>query len=81
MYAVERVPESAKAKPALKNVEPFKPMLSGNRGVMATLTLPELEKIYSPRFSPWPRRVLFDAYRPALYVRETCRDHEQKNEK
>ena len=32
---------------ALKNVEPFKTVLSSNREAMAKLTLPGLEKIYS----------------------------------
>jgi phosphoglycolate phosphatase-like HAD superfamily hydrolase len=51
MYALERVPELAKAKPALKNVEPFKTVLSGNREAMAKLTLPDLEKILAATFT------------------------------
>ena len=34
-YALERVPALAKAKPGLKEVEPFKTVLSGNREAMA----------------------------------------------
>jgi phosphoglycolate phosphatase-like HAD superfamily hydrolase len=44
-YCFERVPMLVKAKPALKDVEPFKTVLSGNREEMAKLTTPELEKI------------------------------------
>jgi hypothetical protein len=51
MYALERVPVLAKAKPELKNVEPFKTVLSGNREAMARLTLPDLEKILAATFT------------------------------
>jgi hypothetical protein len=44
-YAFERVPRFAKTKPGLKEVEPFKTVLSGNREAMAELTTPDLEKI------------------------------------
>src|SRR5215472_12715678 len=43
-YCFERVPILVKAKPGLKDVEPFKTVLSGNREEMAKLTTPELEK-------------------------------------
>ena len=45
MYSLERVPVLAKAKPKLKDVEPFKTVLSGNREAMAKLTTADLEKI------------------------------------
>ncbi len=45
IYCLERVPVLAKAKPELKDVEPFKTVLSGNREAMAKLTMPDLEKI------------------------------------
>jgi phosphoserine phosphatase len=45
MYCLERVPALAAKKPELKNVEPFKTVLSGNREAMAKLTMPDLEKI------------------------------------
>jgi phosphoglycolate phosphatase-like HAD superfamily hydrolase len=45
MYCLERVPALAKAKPELKNVEPFKTVLSGNREAMAKLTTDDLIKI------------------------------------
>jgi phosphoglycolate phosphatase-like HAD superfamily hydrolase len=44
-YALERVPALAKAKPGLKDVEPFKTVLSGNREAMAKFTTHDLEEI------------------------------------
>ncbi len=45
VYCLEQVPAVVAKKPELKNVEPFKTVLSGNREAMAKLTLPDLEKI------------------------------------
>lgn len=45
VYCLERVPAVVAKKPELKNVEPFKTVLSGNREAMAKLTLRDLEKI------------------------------------
>jgi phosphoglycolate phosphatase-like HAD superfamily hydrolase len=45
LYCLERVPAVVAKKPELKNVEPFKTVLSGNREAMAKLTLRDLEKI------------------------------------
>jgi phosphoglycolate phosphatase-like HAD superfamily hydrolase len=45
MYCLERVPAVMAKKPELKNVEPFKTVLSGNRGAMAKLSMKDLEKI------------------------------------
>ena len=45
VYCLERVPAVVKAKPELKNVEPFKTVLSGNREAMAKFTMPDLEMI------------------------------------
>jgi phosphoglycolate phosphatase-like HAD superfamily hydrolase len=45
MYCLERVPAVVKAKPELKNVEPFKTVMSGNREAMAKLSMKDLEKI------------------------------------
>ena len=45
MYCLERVPAIAKAKPELKDVEPFKTVLSGNHKAMAKLSMQDLEKI------------------------------------
>jgi phosphoglycolate phosphatase-like HAD superfamily hydrolase len=45
MYCLDRVPAVASAKPELKEIEPFKTVLSGDREAIAKLTLPDLEKI------------------------------------
>jgi haloacid dehalogenase-like hydrolase len=45
MYCLDRVPAVAAQKPALKNAEPFKTVLSGNRDAIAKLTQQDLEKI------------------------------------
>jgi phosphoglycolate phosphatase-like HAD superfamily hydrolase len=45
MYCLERAPAVVAQKPELKNVEPFKTVLSGNREAMEKLTMPDLEKI------------------------------------
>jgi phosphoglycolate phosphatase-like HAD superfamily hydrolase len=44
-YCFDRVPAVVAKKPELKNVEPFKTVLSGDRAAIAKLTLPDLEKI------------------------------------
>jgi phosphoglycolate phosphatase-like HAD superfamily hydrolase len=45
VYCLERVPAVVKTKPELKNVEPFKTVLSGNREAMAKLSMKDIEKI------------------------------------
>jgi phosphoglycolate phosphatase-like HAD superfamily hydrolase len=45
IYCLERVPAVVAQKPELKNVEPFKTVLSGNREAMAKLSMPDLMKI------------------------------------
>jgi phosphoglycolate phosphatase-like HAD superfamily hydrolase len=45
VYCLERVPAVVAKKPELKNVEPFKTVLSGNREAMAKLSMRDLEKI------------------------------------
>jgi phosphoglycolate phosphatase-like HAD superfamily hydrolase len=45
VYCHERVPAAVAKKPQLKNVEPFKTVLSGNREAMAKLSTRDLEKI------------------------------------
>ncbi len=45
MYCFDRVPDLVKAKPELKDVEPFKTVMSGDREAISKLTLPDLEKI------------------------------------
>ena len=45
LYCLDRVPALVAQKPALKNVEPFKTVLSSNRAAIAKLPIPALEKI------------------------------------
>src|SRR6476469_8598676 len=45
VYCLERVPDLVKAKPELKDVEPFKTVMSGNREAIARLSMHDLEKI------------------------------------
>jgi phosphoglycolate phosphatase-like HAD superfamily hydrolase len=45
VYCLERVSAVVADKPALKNAEPFKTVLSGNREAVAKLTMRDLEKI------------------------------------
>jgi hypothetical protein len=45
VYCLERVPAVVAKNPKLKNVEPFKTVLTGNREAIAKLPLPDLEKI------------------------------------
>jgi len=45
VYCLERVPAVVAKKPALKTVEPFRTVLSGNREAMAKLSMRDLEKI------------------------------------
>jgi phosphoglycolate phosphatase-like HAD superfamily hydrolase len=54
MYCLERVPALAKAKPELKNVEPFKTVLSGDRAAMARFTMPDLEMILAATLTGMP---------------------------
>src|SRR6266566_10170100 len=44
-YCLERVPALVKTRPELKNKEPFKTVLSGNREAMAKLSQDDLMKI------------------------------------
>jgi phosphoglycolate phosphatase-like HAD superfamily hydrolase len=45
VYCLDRVPAVVAAKPELKEVEPFKTVMSGDREAIAKLTLPDFEKI------------------------------------
>ena len=45
VYCLERVPAVVKEKPELKNVEPFKTVLSGDREAIAKLPMKDLEEI------------------------------------
>jgi phosphoglycolate phosphatase-like HAD superfamily hydrolase len=45
VYCLERVPAVAAKRPELRNAEPFKTVLSGNREAIAKLSMRDLEKI------------------------------------
>jgi hypothetical protein len=45
VYCLERVPAVVARRPGLKNFEPFKTVLSGDREAMAKLSMRDLEKI------------------------------------
>src|SRR5580765_6553749 len=45
VYCLDRVPAVVEKDPKLRNVEPFKTVLSGNREAIAKLSLRDLEKI------------------------------------
>jgi phosphoglycolate phosphatase-like HAD superfamily hydrolase len=45
VYCLDRVPALAEKDPTLKDVEPFKTVLSGNREAIAKLSLHDLEKV------------------------------------
>jgi phosphoserine phosphatase len=45
LYCLDRVPALVKARPELKDVEPFKTVMSGNREAIARLPMKDLEKI------------------------------------
>lgn len=45
VYCLDRVPAVVENDPKLRNVEPFKTVLSGNRGAIAKLSLHDLERI------------------------------------
>ncbi len=51
VYCLERVKVLAEKKPELKNVEPFKTVLSGDREAIAKLSMPDLEKILGATLS------------------------------
>src|SRR5262245_52126392 len=51
VYCFERVKVLAEEKPVLKDVEPFKTVLSGDRESIAKLSMPDLEKILGATLS------------------------------
>src|SRR4029453_8104091 len=53
IYCLERVPAVVNAKPDLKDIEPFKTVLSGNREAMAKFTMPQLEMILAATLTRW----------------------------
>src|SRR5262245_21952602 len=54
VYCLERVPAVVAKKPELKDVEPFKTVLSGNREAMAKLSMGDLEKILAVTLTGMP---------------------------
>src|SRR5437867_9757802 len=54
MYCFHRVRELMKEKPELKNVEPFKTVISGDREAIGKLTMPDLEKILAATLTGMP---------------------------
>jgi hypothetical protein len=60
VYCLERVPAVVAQEPELKNREPFKTVLSGNREAMAKLSLRELEEILVATLTGMPVE-LFEA--------------------
>jgi hypothetical protein len=60
VYCLERVPAVVAQKPELKNREPFKTVLSGDREAMAKLSLQDLEEILVATLTGMPVDV-FDA--------------------
>jgi phosphoglycolate phosphatase-like HAD superfamily hydrolase len=60
VYCLERVPAVVAQKPELKDREPFKTVLSGNREAMAKLSLQDLEEILEATSTGMPVEV-FDA--------------------
>src|SRR5205807_1925369 len=51
IYCLERVPAVVAQKPELKNVEPFKTVLSGDREAIAKLPTKDLEEILAATLS------------------------------
>lgn len=51
MYCLDRVRELVEKKPELKDVEPFKTVISGDREAIAKLSMPDLEKIAAATLS------------------------------
>ncbi|MGZ8396112.1 MAG: hypothetical protein ACXW3X_05890 [Rhodoplanes sp.] len=51
IYAFDRAPAVAKAKPELAKTEPFKTVLSGNRAAIATLSTMDIETIFAATFT------------------------------
>jgi hypothetical protein len=51
VYCLERVPAVVKEKPELRDREPFKTVLSGDRAAMAKLSLKELEEVLGATLS------------------------------
>ena len=51
IYCLDRVPALVAEKPELKNVEPFKTVLTGDREAIAKLPMTDLEKLLAATLS------------------------------
>ena len=54
VYCLDRVPTVVKARPELKDKEPFKTVLSGDRAALARLLFPDLQEIVAATLSGMP---------------------------
>ncbi len=57
VYCLDRVPAVVEQKPALKNREPFRTILSGNREAIAKLSLHDLEEVLVATLTDMPVEV------------------------
>jgi phosphoglycolate phosphatase-like HAD superfamily hydrolase len=85
VYCLERVPAVVAKKPELRNVEPFKTVLSGNREAMAKLSMRDLERILAAKkwletakHPRWNRPYTELVYQPMLEVLRYLRDSAYK---
>jgi hypothetical protein len=75
VYSLERIPAVVKEKPELKDVEPFKTVLSGDFEAIAKFSLPDFEKIVAVTVSGMTTEQ-FNAEAKAWI--KTARDHRWK---
>jgi phosphoserine phosphatase len=83
VYSLERVKALAEKKPELKNVEPFKTVLTGDREAIAKLTMQDLEKILAAtlataRHPRWNRPYTELVYQPMLELLRYLRANDYK---
>ncbi len=57
VYCLDRVPATVEQKPALRNREPFRTILSGNREAIAKLSLHDLEEVLAATLTGMPVEV------------------------
>jgi phosphoglycolate phosphatase-like HAD superfamily hydrolase len=94
VYCLERVPAVVAQKPALRNIEPFKTVLSGNQEAIARLSMRDLEKILDATLTgmsvedfsaearkwieTWNRPYTDLTYQPMIEVLQYLRDNAYK---
>ncbi len=71
VYYLERVPAVVEKKPDLKNIEPFKTVLSGNREALAKLTIPDIDMILAATLTGMTVDE-FNSRNRSLLLRLTC---------